>query len=139
MLVLSRRSKEKIQIGNNVVITVLEVSGQQVRLGIEAPREVRVMRSEIAAKPPRPKLAEPTSDSGTPAKSVGLESNPTGGEAKATRQAGGVSLIEWMRSGGRIMRAAPGQIRPPQRLGPATLRSIAGRSSGRSSARATAL
>lgn len=46
MLVLSRRIGESIVISNNIVIRVLEVSGSQVRLGIEAPKEVAVYRSE---------------------------------------------------------------------------------------------
>jgi carbon storage regulator CsrA len=47
MLVLTRKANEQIQIGDNVVITILQVKGQSVRIGIEAPREVRVLRSEL--------------------------------------------------------------------------------------------
>src|SRR3954465_9018227 len=47
MLVLTRKSREQIQIGENVVITILRVKGQAVRIGIEAPRDVRVLRSEL--------------------------------------------------------------------------------------------
>lgn len=47
MLVLTRKSREQIQIGENVVITILRVKGQSVRIGIEAPRDVRVLRSEL--------------------------------------------------------------------------------------------
>jgi len=47
MLVLTRKQAEQIQIGENVVITILRVKGQSVRIGIEAPREVRVMRAEL--------------------------------------------------------------------------------------------
>jgi carbon storage regulator CsrA len=47
MLVLTRKSREQIQIGDNVVITILRVKGQSVRIGIEAPRDVRVLRSEL--------------------------------------------------------------------------------------------
>jgi carbon storage regulator len=47
MLVLSRRSTERIQIGDNVVVTVLEIRGNKVRMGIDAPKEVRVLRSEL--------------------------------------------------------------------------------------------
>lgn len=52
MLVLTRKADQKIQIGQNITITVIEVKGRYVRLGIEAPREVRIVRSEIAASPP---------------------------------------------------------------------------------------
>jgi carbon storage regulator CsrA len=47
MLVLTRKTREQIQIGENVIITILRVKGQTVRVGIEAPRDVRVLRSEL--------------------------------------------------------------------------------------------
>lgn len=47
MLVLSRKKNESIVIDGNIVITVVEVRGDKVRLGIEAPREVPVHRSEV--------------------------------------------------------------------------------------------
>ena len=47
MLVLSRKKNEGIMIGDDVVITVIEVRGDKVRLGIDAPRAVPVHRSEI--------------------------------------------------------------------------------------------
>lgn len=47
MLVLSRRPGESIVVGNQVTITVLEVRGDQVRIGVDAPREVQVHREEI--------------------------------------------------------------------------------------------
>lgn len=53
MLVLSRKQDQKIQIGEDISITVIEVKGKYVRLGIEAPREVRIIRTELADQPPR--------------------------------------------------------------------------------------
>jgi carbon storage regulator CsrA len=47
MLVLSRKSMERIQIGDNIAVTVLEIHGNKVRIGISAPREIRVLRSEL--------------------------------------------------------------------------------------------
>ncbi len=47
MLVLSRRPQQSIMIGDSVVVTVLEVKGDQVRLGITAPRTVPVHREEV--------------------------------------------------------------------------------------------
>ena len=47
MLVLTRKLGESIVIGNNVRVTVLEMQGKQVRLGIEAPAEVPVHRGEV--------------------------------------------------------------------------------------------
>lgn len=48
MLVLSRRQGQAIVIGDNVVVRVVELKGDQVRLGIDAPRSVIVHREEIA-------------------------------------------------------------------------------------------
>jgi carbon storage regulator len=48
MLVLSRKKNESIVIGDNVTVTVIEIRGDKVRLGIEAPRDVSVHRTEIA-------------------------------------------------------------------------------------------
>lgn len=50
MLILTRRPGETIRIGSDVVVTVLGVNGQQVRLGIEAPRDVTVHREEVYAR-----------------------------------------------------------------------------------------
>ena len=50
MLVLSRRLNESIVVGNDVVITVLEIRGDQIRLGIDAPRSISVHRQEIYAE-----------------------------------------------------------------------------------------
>ncbi len=47
MLVLSRKKSESIVINDDVVITVVEVRGDKVRLGIQAPREVPVHRKEV--------------------------------------------------------------------------------------------
>jgi carbon storage regulator len=47
MLVLSRQRDESIIIGDNIVVTVVDVRGDKVRLGIEAPREVSVHRREV--------------------------------------------------------------------------------------------
>jgi carbon storage regulator len=50
MLILTRRVGEVLCIGNDVRVTVLGVKGNQVRIGIEAPREVVVDRAEVAAR-----------------------------------------------------------------------------------------
>ncbi len=47
MLVLTRRANQSIMIGSDVVVTVLEVHGEQVRIGIKAPRSVAVHREEL--------------------------------------------------------------------------------------------
>lgn len=50
MLVLTRRANESIMIGPDIVVTVLEVKGDQVRIGIRAPRSVTVHREEVLAE-----------------------------------------------------------------------------------------
>ena len=47
MLALSRKKNEALIINNNVEITVLEIKGEQVKLGISAPKEVPVYRKEV--------------------------------------------------------------------------------------------
>jgi len=47
MLILTRRSGESLMIGNDVTVTVLSVTGSQIRLGISAPRDVPVHREEV--------------------------------------------------------------------------------------------
>ena len=53
MLVLTRRVNERIVSGDDVTVTVLEVRGDQVRLGIEAPRDVKVFREEVLGRDDR--------------------------------------------------------------------------------------
>lgn len=53
MLVLTRKIQEQIVIGENIKVTILRVKGNTVRVGIEAPRQVRVVRSEL---PPEPEV-----------------------------------------------------------------------------------
>jgi len=47
MLVLNRRKGERIMMGKDVVITVVDIRGPVVRLGIEAPKELRIDREEV--------------------------------------------------------------------------------------------
>ena len=49
MLVLTRRKNQSIVIGDDIVVTVLQVKGDQIRLGITAPRNVQVYREELLA------------------------------------------------------------------------------------------
>ncbi len=50
MLILTRRAGESLRIGDNVEVTVMQVNGTQVRIGIKAPRDVTVDREEIAER-----------------------------------------------------------------------------------------
>jgi len=47
MLVLSRRATERIRLGDSIVVTVIRVAGDRVRLGIDAPSDVVVLRDEL--------------------------------------------------------------------------------------------
>jgi len=53
MLVLSRKENERIRLGDSIVLTIVRVSGDKVRLGIQAPPDVLVLRDELEtfAKP----------------------------------------------------------------------------------------
>ncbi len=57
MLVLTRRPGESIVIQNDIVITIVEVRGGQVRIGIDAPRSVQVHRAEVYEQVKRENLA----------------------------------------------------------------------------------
>jgi carbon storage regulator len=50
VLVLTRRANESIMIGPDIVVTVLDVKGDQVRIGIRAPKSVTVHREEVLAE-----------------------------------------------------------------------------------------
>jgi len=56
MLVLSRKQSQRIKIGDDVVITVVKMQGDRVRIGIEAPEGIRILRTELDEQPP----VEPT-------------------------------------------------------------------------------
>ena len=72
MLVLTRRANQSIMIGEDVVVTVLDVRGDQVRIGIKAPRSVDVHREEVFFA-----LQRGVDHDGHD----GAESSPAGGEA----------------------------------------------------------
>lgn len=61
MLVLSRKVGQSIIIGDNIELMVIEVSGEQVRIGIDAPRSIRINRKELLSggQSPKPSLPRP--------------------------------------------------------------------------------
>jgi carbon storage regulator len=47
MLILSRKIDEKIKIGDDITLTIIEIRGDQVKIGVEAPKNVKVFRQEV--------------------------------------------------------------------------------------------
>jgi len=47
MLILSRKVNEKVVIGDDITVSIIEVRGDQVRIGIDAPKKVKVFRQEV--------------------------------------------------------------------------------------------
>jgi carbon storage regulator len=47
MLILSRKTNEKIMIGDDISISIIEIRGDQVRIGVDAPKSVKVFRQEV--------------------------------------------------------------------------------------------
>ena len=69
MLVLSRHRDESIMIGDDVVITIVDIRGDKVRLGIQAPTKIPVHRQEVYEAIQRERTAEGSDDQATSAKS----------------------------------------------------------------------
>ena len=55
MLVLSRGIMEKVIIGDNIIVTVLEIDGRFVKLGFNAPKDIVILREEVCKKSPNSK------------------------------------------------------------------------------------
>ena len=47
MLILSRKIDQKIRIGDDIILTIIDVKGDQVKIGVEAPSDVKVYRQEV--------------------------------------------------------------------------------------------
>ena len=73
MLILTRRVGETVMIGENVTVTVLGVKGNQVRIGVNAPRDVAVHREEIFER-----IKREEQDGGTSARSAARPGNGNG-------------------------------------------------------------
>jgi carbon storage regulator len=59
MLVLSRKLGQKITIGDDIVLSIVRIDANQVRIGIEAPREVPILRAELDSPLPAGAVAKP--------------------------------------------------------------------------------
>ena len=57
MLVLSRKESQRIRLGESIVVTIVKISGDKVRIGIEAPANVLVLRDELEARSDAAKTA----------------------------------------------------------------------------------
>ncbi len=67
MLVLSRKESQRIRLGDSIVVTIVKISGDKVRVGIEAPGEVLVLRDELEAHKPAATLEAVVETSAKPA------------------------------------------------------------------------
>jgi carbon storage regulator len=84
MLILTRRAGEALRIGDDIEVTVMAVNGSQVRIGINAPRDIAVDREEIAERKRRDR--EAMAGSGVPASAEGgTEALSPRGACKAQR------------------------------------------------------
>jgi carbon storage regulator CsrA len=127
MLVLTRKTQEQIQIGHSIKVTVVRIKGRSVRLGIEAPDNVRIVRGELAEA-----MAEFRDDPEGDVEMEGEEFEETTSEPKGALHSADeedetivpqVKLAASSSPLGKItgdVRPAP--LRRPARLGPACLR-----------------
>ncbi len=129
MLVLTRKTQEQIHIGHNITVTVVRVQGHSVRLGIEAPESVRIVRGELVAT-----MAEfrgdPPAEEGELAGSELEESarepkatllSPDDEDEKPTR---GTKTTDRPLPSGRTAGGRACQLRRPPRLGPSSCRRL---------------
>ena len=63
MLVLSRKVGERIQIGDQISVVIVRINGNAVRVGIEAPTDMTVIRAELQQRTSQPAIATDESDS----------------------------------------------------------------------------
>ena len=131
MLVLTRKYQEKIRIGDNITITVLRTKGKAVRLGIEAPANVPVIRGELQFESkvdegPAIAAAEAagmlTAARGTRTRQVAAESAWTTRSRQATSRQHGLSEAEIEHR--RVPRGKVGQVLPRLIPGNGTLREL---------------
>lgn len=85
MLVLTRTANQSIMIGHDVVITVLEIRGDQVRIGIKAPRSIDVHREEVYAALQKANRSAATATNKTLSALGGLP-KPSAPESKADKK-----------------------------------------------------
>ena len=85
MLVLSRKEGERLTIGENITIVINRVSGNRVTIGIEAPKDVKVVRSELS---PQATVALPVSSEASETAAIDLQQFIKAASTKRLRQVG---------------------------------------------------
>jgi carbon storage regulator CsrA len=109
MLVLTRKQQQRIQIGDNITITILKVKGQTVRVGIEAPDEVRVLRGELAEAAELRTMAEEASTPAVPRRptiAVGTAESDESEETGELPAHWSAPLAPWLQRGGAAQAVA---------------------------------
>lgn len=115
MLVLTRKLQQQVKIGDHITVTILRVKGHTVRIGIDAPRDVRVVRGEL---PPKG-----DNSPAEPAESTIIEALVTVSDESAEAAADEAVVAQENQSGGQLPLALPPN-RVLSRMGKAPLRQI---------------
>ncbi len=75
MLVLTRKIDEKIMIGKNIVINILDIEGGNVKIGIEAPKDISILRMEVFEKIQNENIASASKELGEITEAIDLIKN----------------------------------------------------------------
>lgn len=121
MLVLTRKTQERIHIGDNITISILKLKGNTVRIGIEAPRDVRVLRGEL---PTFDGTFEIEAAETATSQTGSSQTAPAGDESDQSEEEATVSELEWevlKRLAGRRKRCLPVRRCAPQQNAAAPL------------------
>ena len=92
MLVLTRKIQEQIHIGNNITISILKLKGNTVRIGIEAPRDIRVLRGELSTFDASFEIEMSEPSDGTAASSSAAS---TADDSEHSDEEASISELEW--------------------------------------------
>lgn len=85
MLVLTRKLMERLYIGGDICVTVVRLEGSQVRLGIEAPRHIPVVRAELTRHPRPAEPVEPNHQADEPQVASNTRPRPTAPSPRPVR------------------------------------------------------